>query len=146
MAGIKNILLVDDDNTEHVFFTRALKSSGLNITCSSAHSADGAIDMLEHNKIPLPDIVFLDLNMPGHNGKYGLQALKHSSKFSEIPVVMFTSGDVVIEKEVFSVLGADYLLQKPPLEKLTLVLKYIGGAELTDTEIEQVEKIMVKVD
>jgi DNA-binding response OmpR family regulator len=61
----------------------------------------------------LPDVIFLDYNMPRMNGLDCLKELKNkSSKYKEIPTIMYTtSGDREQEKVILG-LGADHYMRK----------------------------------
>jgi DNA-binding response OmpR family regulator len=60
-----------------------------------------------------PDLVILDINMPGGNGLDALRKLKNSSKTNNVPVIIITgSTDQKLADEVLT-LGATHFLPKP---------------------------------
>jgi len=86
--AIESIILADDDRDDHDFFKTALQeidpTKKLNIV------TDGAklLALLEHY---MPDLIFLDLDMPCKNGLECLKEIRTSSKLQNLPVVVFSS-------------------------------------------------------
>jgi len=112
MAKPKNIFLVDDDVDDQLFFTDALKDIDSSISCSIANNGKEALDCL--NRLTrLPEILFLDLNMPFMNGYECLSKLKNEVRFSRIPVVIFTTSSDPKDAEITHQLGAEVFLSKP---------------------------------
>jgi CheY-like chemotaxis protein len=63
---------------------------------------------------PLPDVIFMDINMPLMNGFECLALLKKHTRLKTIPVVILTTSNSLAEAEVARVLGAIFFLTKPP--------------------------------
>ncbi len=112
MAITKNIFLVDDDADDQLFFVDALKEIDAEITCGIANNGKEALEKLKALHV-LPEIVFLDLNMPFMNGYECLSHLKNELKLSKIPVVVFTTSNDPKDAEITHQLGADVFLSKP---------------------------------
>ena len=112
MAHTKNIFLVDDDVDDQLFFTDALKEIDSGIFCSIANNGKEALDQLRKLN-ELPEILFLDLNMPFMNGYECLSQLKNESRLSKIPVVIFTTSNDPKDAEITHQLGAEVFLSKP---------------------------------
>ena len=72
------ILLVDDDADDRKLFFEVAKEVDDTILCIPASSGEAALLYLRDQANPLPDYIFLDLNMPMINGK---QCLKQIRKF-----------------------------------------------------------------
>lgn len=105
------IFYADDDLEDLEFFTEVTNAIDRDITVVTLNCGEKLIDAL-HNPPPSPQIIFLDLNMPGRNGFDVLQELKASDGLKEIPVIVFsTSFD---EKSIAKSreLGANYYLPK----------------------------------
>ena len=110
--AIKNILLIDDDTDDHLFFTDALKEIDTGIQCVIENNARDALERLKKLSI-LPDILFLDLNMPFLNGYEFLRHLKSEPHLREIPVIIFSTSTDRKDAELAHQLGADFFLSKP---------------------------------
>jgi CheY-like chemotaxis protein len=113
MKDSKYVLIVDDDIDDINLFREAVKEVAPHVHCSSALSGTEALKNLESNAASLPDIIFLDLNMPGMTGQEFLEIIKGSDKFREIRVVIYTTSSREKDKEDTLRLGAESFITKP---------------------------------
>jgi CheY-like chemotaxis protein len=84
----KHILLIDDDQDELHIFVEALKQVSIPYKCTWAKSGEQALEQLLYLK---PDIIFLDLHMPGMGGLECLAAIKRLPGVQHIPVNLHSS-------------------------------------------------------
>jgi CheY-like chemotaxis protein len=108
-----NILLADDDMDDCVFFKEAVEDMQLPAQLATLHDGEQLMQHLNNETNSLPDVLFLDLNMPRKNGFECLSEIKHSQKLKELPVVVFSTS---FEQEVVNLLyknGAQYFIRKP---------------------------------
>ena len=108
-----NILLADDDADDCLFFTEALTGSPLSTHLTTVPDGEHLMQLLSNEKYELPDVLFLDLNMPRKNGFEGLSEIKLNSKLNKLSVVVFSTS---FEQEVVNQLyqnGAQYFIRKP---------------------------------
>ena len=80
------ILLLEDDEFISRSFSVALTDAGFEV-----FEADSCIEGLEHLNVEKPNLVLLDLLMPGKDGYYFLENIKANPKFSEVPVVVLSN-------------------------------------------------------
>jgi len=113
-------LLVDDDAVDVLLFSRAVKESGLDIRLQTLGSGQQAKDYLQakgefadRTSHPMPDLIVLDLKMPGVSGFDLLAWRKASSIFSSIPVVILSGMKDSAQAKTAVELGADKYLAKP---------------------------------
>lgn len=110
----KNLFLVDDDAEDQEIFMDAVREIDTSIFCFCSHSGEDAIQSLSTDIIHLPDLIFLDLNMPRVNGKQLLAELRKIDDLRDTPIIMYSTffgdDDVADIKK----LGAAYHLIKPP--------------------------------
>ena len=89
------ILMIDDDEEDFILVNEALKSKGLKVDLYWAQDGDEAMNFLFHRgeyaNAPTPNLILLDLNMPGKNGFEVLRDLKAHAGLRKIPVVILTS-------------------------------------------------------
>lgn len=112
------VLNVDDDQEDREFFCDALREIDPTITCLIAGSGMEALALLE-NRSPLPDYIFLDINMPMMDGKQCLKALKSTPHLHSIPVIMYsTSTDTREIKECYKLGAEDFLIKPHSYDKL----------------------------
>ncbi len=79
------------------------------------YTYDGGQELIEAlgNPPPTPQLVFLDLNMPGKDGFAALEEIRKNSKFKQVPVIVFSTSDDKVSVERSRHLGANYYLRKP---------------------------------
>lgn len=112
------VLNVDDDQEDREFFCEALKEIDPSIVCLLAGSGAEALSLLQSH-MPLPDYIFLDINMPMMNGKQCLKKLKSMTELQAIPVIMYsTSTDTREIRECYSLGAEDFLIKPNSFEKL----------------------------
>ena len=113
----KMILLIDDDHEDIDSFCQALQESNLPFYCISMNSVLDALTFLE-NALTEPEFIFIDIHMPGINGKDFLKMLKTHHKYKSIPAIIYSSTQHKTEIEEVYNLGADYFVTKPPTREL----------------------------
>jgi len=109
----KTFLLVDDDADDTELFCEALGEIDTSIHCYFATYGKEAFQKLDDKEFPLPDIIFLDINMPQMNGWRCLTRLKESDAYKGIPVVMYSTSSNSKDIEIASDLGALFFFTKP---------------------------------
>jgi len=108
------ILIVDDSPTEVHVMQKALESHGFRTVAAS----DGA-EALAKAKSMKPDLIFMDVVMPGVNGFQATRKLAADPDTKEIPVIMVTSKDLETDRIWGMRQGAvDYLVKPVSMDKL----------------------------
>ncbi len=107
----KSILYVDDDPDDREFLFNAIKNINPDIEVILADNGLAALDYLKNikNKIDLPGLIVLDLNMPLLDGRETLKRIKDDPMLSSVKVVVFTTGENPNEKQSFNELGIQYI-------------------------------------
>lgn len=111
MEKVVTILLVDDDTDDQLYFKDALREVGTKVLCKIVNNGSEALN--EMKVPPPPDLIFMDLNMPVMNGYECLVELKKESRFSNIPVVIFTTSKSAQDIQKSKELGASLYFTKP---------------------------------
>ena len=109
----KVLFLVDDDPDDKDIFQEALKLIDKSIVCYTANDGRDALNKLKESLL-LPDILFLDLNMPVMNGKDCLKQLKSDKDLRHIPVIIYSTSSAEKERTNCLELGARSYISKPP--------------------------------
>lgn len=108
-----NILLADDDQTDCLLFKAALEELPVSAHLTIVHNGEQVIEELTKKGNRLPDVLFLDLNMPRKNGFISLGEIKRNSDLQNLPVIIFsTASDRDTVKNVFRD-AAHYYICKP---------------------------------
>ncbi len=92
MAKALNILLIEDDAIEVMKMHRVLAGLKMKHTVIEANNGEEAITLLK-NKESIPDVIFLDLNMPKINGIEFLEILKKDDFLKYIPAIILTTSN-----------------------------------------------------
>ncbi len=109
---IKNILLAEDDEEDVLLFNTVLSELNQRIIVTVA--ADGVLLMaLLKQATPLPEMIFLDLNMPHKNGFECLREIKANEKWNSIKIVILSTSSQPQQIENAYKGGADLYLAKP---------------------------------
>lgn len=113
MAGGRraNILIVDDDPGDVLLIKEGLAQNGLGDAVEVAETGQACLEKLDAG--PVPDLVLLDLNMPGMNGLEVLAAIRGRDAWANVPVIVFTTSDA--ERDIVESydLGANCFITKP---------------------------------
>lgn len=107
----KNVLHIDDDQDDLEIFSTTVDEFKPKITCISLNCAATALQQLVSREIS-PEVIFLDLNMPGMNG---LEFLNHVKKLPDfnIPIFVLSTSSQIDSMNFAKNLGADGYLTKP---------------------------------
>jgi two-component system, chemotaxis family, response regulator PixH len=106
------VLLVEDSLTETEVLTRYLRQGGVNVV--SVKSGEEAQLKLQSQK---PDLVILDVILPGQSGFELCRELKTNASTQQIPVVICSTKGTEADKLWGSMLGADAYIPKPVDQK-----------------------------
>ena len=121
-----NILLAEDDLDDCNFFKLALDVIPLSFYLTNVHDGEHLMKYLAENLENLPDIIFLDINMPRKNGLECLIEIKANEKLKNIPVIIIsTSADKYKIEESFKS-GASVFVRKPG--EMTALVQLIYNA------------------
>ena len=107
-----NILLADDDKDDRYFFKMALKEVSIATHLTTVSDGERLMDYLSENSENLPDVLFLDLNMPRKNGNECLVAIKSDKKLKQLPVIIYSTSLQDAVADVLYKNGAHYYLHK----------------------------------
>ena len=91
--AIRKVLVVDDSKTELMFMTDLLQKNGFAV--KTAESADDAFRRLGEDK---PDLILMDVVMPGQNGFQLTRSITRDPRFADVPVIMCTSKGLETDK------------------------------------------------
>jgi CheY-like chemotaxis protein len=140
-----NILLVDDNIDDCNFFKETISELEPSTKLVIMHEGENLINYLVKNSTHLPDVLFLDLNMPNKNGIECLSDLKENEDLADIPVIIYTnsySNHPAIDENLINMLismGANGFIHKTS-ELATLkreIHKAINIASETTYSIQQ---------
>jgi twitching motility two-component system response regulator PilH len=115
--AIKKILIVDDSATDRQFLIETLSKQGFQ--CITAQSGDEGI---AKSKTERPDLILMDIIMPGTDGFKATRAITHDEVTKHIPVIVCTSKKLETDKVWGLRQGAkDYITK--PIDAAELIAK-----------------------
>ena len=117
--AIKHILLVDDSKTELHFLSDLLEKRGYRV-----RTAENGEDAMRRLGEETPDLILMDVVMPGQNGFQLTRAITRDPRFVNVPVIMCTSKNQETDKVWGMRQGArDYIVKPVDADELVAKIK-----------------------
>ena len=121
-----NICLADDDEDDRLFFTDAFDELRITTKVSTFNDGVELMNYLNNEDSILPNVLFLDLNMPKKNGVECLLEIKQNEKFSDIAIAIYSTSSSEEHIEETFINGANIYIKKPnDFEKLKKILSEV---------------------
>ena len=119
---IRKVLIVDDSKTELMFLTDLLQKNDMSVR--TAQGADEAFKRLAEDK---PDLILMDVVMPGQNGYQLTRAISRSPEYAGIPIILCTSKSLETDRVWGMRQGArDYITKPVDPAQLLSKIKALG--------------------
>lgn len=135
MKGAKRVYLVDDDELILTMLSRILEREGYEIRTETGETA-----FIDKIMAWPPDVVLLDINLPGQNGMETLKALK--KEVPDIEVIMLTADDTAETAVRAMKIGAwDYLTKPFNMDEVKIVIRNAIANIKLKKELEYLRKI-----
>jgi phosphoserine phosphatase RsbU/P len=142
MSGEPSVLIIDDDPTSALMLERIFKKEGFR-TCTAGNGPDGRNLAFQLR----PDLILLDIMMPGENGFETCSKLKHRPETADIPIIFLSSLDQAKDKVTGFTQGAvDYVTK--PFDKQEVLARArvhiklrLAYAELIETQSTKFRQI-----
>jgi twitching motility two-component system response regulator PilH len=107
-VAIHHVLVIDDSKTELMFLTDLLQKNGMSVR--TAEGADEAFKRLADQK---PDVILMDVVMPGQNGFQLTRTISRTPEYAGIPIIMCTSKNLETDRVWGLRQGAKDYITKP---------------------------------
>ena len=125
------ILIVEDNPGDRKLIEHSLKSQYIADNIYTAETGEQALDFLKDCKISesiqKPDIILLDLNMPGMGGLEFLKRMKQCDNIKSIPVIVLTTSDAKRDiDESYKLQAAGYVTKPQRLAEFIKTIKKLG--------------------
>ena len=108
-----HIILADDDEDDRLFFTDAFDELRMTTKVSTYNDGVELMNYLNKEDALLPNVLFLDLNMPKKSGLECLQEIKANKKMANIAIAIYSTSASEEDIENTFVLGANVYIKKP---------------------------------
>lgn len=108
-----NLLLADDDPDDCLLFKEAIEELPLSVRLTTVHNGEQLMHLLSKKQNKLPNVLFLDLNMPRKNGFVCLSEIKRHEKLQRLPVIIFSTSFDEFKVNLVYNDAAHYYIRKP---------------------------------
>ena len=108
-----HILLAEDDESDRLNFTEALTESKIRTIVNIVNDGVELMEYLSIKKNPLPDLLFLDLNLPRKNGLECLREIKAKVRLRDISIAIYSTSSSETDIEETFKSGANVYIKKP---------------------------------
>lgn len=139
MAKSLHILLADDDEDDRFFFNLALEKCPFPTQLTVMEDGEKLMNFLSDKKNKLPEVLFLDLNMPKKNGNECLTEIKQDERLKELPIIIHSTSMHDSVADVLYNNGAHYYNRKTDVQELREVLCHVLTL-LTANKLEKPER------
>lgn len=145
MIEYKKIFLAEDDSDDYLFLAEALnKISGSHELMRAVNGVE-CLSLLKKADV-VPQIIFLDLNMPIKNGLECLCAIKDNDALQDIPVIIYSTSHYIKDIDAAYKNGAHYYIVKPAdAEMLVDVLQVVFNKLSITLEKPAKEAFVVRI-
>jgi twitching motility two-component system response regulator PilH len=106
--AVQKVLIIDDSKTELMFLTDLLTKNGM--TVKTAQGADEAFKRLAEDR---PDLILMDVVMPGQNGFQLTRSISRTPEYTGIPIILCTSKNLETDRVWGMRQGARDYITKP---------------------------------
>ncbi|MFK7161398.1 response regulator [Marinospirillum sp. MEB164] len=108
MTSALKVLVVDDEPNILLSLEFLMQQAGFDVT-----TAEDGETALSHISQQTPDLILLDISLPGISGFEVLEKLRRQPAYQRLPIVMLTAHGREVEREKGLALGADDYITKP---------------------------------
>jgi len=113
MSEALHILLADDDEDDRLFFKDAIAEVKVKTVVTLLNDGLQLMQYLNKPDVKLPNVVFLDLNMPIKGGMECLKEIRSDSKLKELLIAIYSTSASEEDIEETFVKGANIYIKKP---------------------------------
>ena len=108
-----NIALADDDDDDRMLFSEAIEEISIKTKLSLFNHGQELMDYLSAPGVVLPDLIFLDLNMPIKNGMECLKEIRQNPNLKDLCIAIYSTSSSEKDIEETFLNGANIYLNKP---------------------------------
>ena len=118
-----HILLADDDDDDRLFFKDAIGEVKVKTVVNMVNDGVELMDYLNNADTRLPNLIFLDLNMPRKDGMECLKEIRSNHKLKDLSIAIYSTSGLEKDIEETFIMGANIYIKKPnDFEELKSIL------------------------
>ncbi|APW47420.1 response regulator [Rhodoferax antarcticus] len=119
---IRDVLIVDDSKTELMYLSELLQGNGMLV-----RTAESGEEALKHLANAKPDLILMDVVMPGKNGFQLTRIIHRTPEYADIPIIMCTSKNLETDRVWGLRQGArDYITKPVKADELMEKIRALG--------------------
>ncbi len=122
LSSSKLIFIVDDDPDDSQFISDAFVENNKSFNYEFIRSADQLLKELNKPDAVNPDLILLDLNMPGAMGLQALKEIRSNKSFNQIPIIVITTSSLEKDRAISYDYGANCFITKSHSYKKMITL------------------------
>lgn len=107
------ILLADDDEDDRLFFKDAIEELKVRTVVNTVNDGVQLMEYLNTPGVQLPNVVFLDLNMPRKDGMECLREIRSDARLKDLSIAIYSTSSSEEDIEETFVRGANIYIKKP---------------------------------
>lgn len=108
-----NIAIADDDEDDRFLFLEAFDELKINTKVNTFEDGVYLMDYLNKENAKLPEVLFLDLNMPRKTGIECLKEIRSNPKYKDVSIAIYSTSSSEEDIENTFILGANIYIKKP---------------------------------
>ncbi|HSF88793.1 MAG TPA: response regulator [Saprospiraceae bacterium] len=146
-SSLLHVLLADDDESDRTNFIEALEESRVKTVVYAVKDGVELMEFLNKEDTPVPNILFLDLNMPLKNGLTCLKEIRSNEKLKDVAVAIYSTSSYEKDIEETFQYGANVYIKKPTdFDTLKKVLyKVLSAAYVYREPPFSIENFLLKI-
>lgn len=113
MFNYKNIFLTDDDEDDRDFFREALNDVAADVVLTTSKDGQELLTLMAQPPMPLPDLIFVDINMPKVGGMQCVSEIRSFKQNKGIYIIAYSTSRNPEDVEAMHNLGANLYMVKP---------------------------------
>lgn len=124
---IKNVLIVEDNRASHVLMREAFAAASFNAHLTIVDNGDEAMQFLKRkgdfSGAQRPDLILLDLNLPGKSGVELMAEIKDDTESQSVPLIVLTGSNAEADIQACARFHCKYLLKPSRFHELVQLVK-----------------------
>ncbi len=121
-----HVLLADDDDDDRLFFKDAIEVVKVKTIVTMVNDGVELMDYLNDPDTRLPNLLFLDLNMPRKGGMECLKEIRSNSKLKDLSIAIYSTSGLEKDIEETFIKGANIYIKKPnDFDELKVILEKV---------------------
>lgn len=143
---LTHVMLAEDDPDDRTLFVEVMQEIVPDVTVSVSQNGQDLMDQLA-SSAELPDVIFLDLNMPLKNGFQCLEEIRSSERLKAIPVIICSTSSSPEHITDTFIKGANFYFSKPSSFKdFKNIIRQVFDFNLTGYATPPIEKFVLRVN